>query len=403
MNVTVSPSRLSGTVSAPPSKSYLQRLLFLEYLAGKSGEISLPEQPADDVLTAKLCLTALLEGKTRFDCGESGATLRFLIPVALVKGGKFSFTGKNRLLKRPNDDLFSALSSHGITVIKTDDEITVEGKLSAGKYVLSGETSSQYISALLISLSAVDGDSEITVTGKKVSAPYIDMTLETLAKFGKTVEKTANGYKISGNGRFLMPDDITVNGDWTNSAYMLVAGAINGKVTVTGLDINDGQGDKKIIGVLKTAGAKITVGDGFVTAESPETQLQSFSFDCEDTPDLFPCLAVLGACANGTTVLSGIKRLVGKESDRLSATVSLLSAFGVKTELKENSLSVFGCPNGISFGKINTFCDHRIAVAGAVLSTKGSGGSVITDAECVNKSYPSFFVDFAKIGGKTNV
>ena len=294
---------------------------------------------------------------------------------------------------RPNQELFDVMSEHGVT-IQSDKTIKISGKLTGGEYRIRGDISSQYISGLLMALPSLREDSKIVLTTPLSSAPYVKITLEVLKKFGVNINEYEDGYQIIGNSKY--SGWVLPQGDWSNMAFFLVAGAVSGSITVNGLDVLSAQGDKKIIEILKQAGADIFLEKDSITVyQSP---LKGFTYDAEDCPDLVPITAVLGAYAKGDTVIKNVERLKIKESDRITSTISMLSGFGIKAEFDGKNLIVHG--GKPVCGEADSFNDHRIAMATAVLALGADGTSFLTGAQAVNKSYPNFFEDYQKLGGK---
>ncbi|MBE7083403.1 MAG: 3-phosphoshikimate 1-carboxyvinyltransferase [Clostridiales bacterium] len=388
-------SFLGGKISSIPSKSYAHRIAICNFLAGNLPSACCKDFTSNDMAVTESCLNALKNGEKVLDCGESGSTLRFLLPLAGVIGGEYEFIGHGKLMERPNDELFSVLESHGVTV-KKGSTILISGKLTSGKFELRGDISSQYISGLLMALPILKGDSEIVLTTPLSSAPYVEITLEVLKNFGVTIDKTENGYKIKGGQTYL--GYLIPEGDWSNSAFFLVAGAINGDITVTGLNPDSVQGDRAIIEILKSAGANLKMEKDGISVRKSE--LNAFTFDAKDCPDLVPIVAVLGAYANGKSIIKNIERLKIKESDRIVSTISMLNAFNIKAESDGKNLTVYG--GEVTGGIADSFNDHRIAMSTAILAIKAKGQSTIIGAEAVKKSYPTFFDDFVKLGGGIN-
>ncbi|MBR2499086.1 MAG: 3-phosphoshikimate 1-carboxyvinyltransferase [Clostridia bacterium] len=396
MNVVLGPSSLSGEINAIPSKSYAHRIAICNFLAGNEPSAKCGQFSSNDILVTENCLKAMRLGKKVLDCGESGSTLRFLMPLCASLGGEYTFICHGKLIDRPNDELFLAMQAHGVTAEKTD-KITLSGKLTSGEYVLRGDISSQYISGLLMALPMLDGDSRITLTTPLSSAPYVDITIEVLNGFGVKIDRTEKGFYVKGNQKFF--GEVLPEGDWSNSAFFLVAGAINGEITVKGLNQQSAQGDKYIMEILSRAGAKICVCEKGVTVK--KSALKAFSFDAEDCPDLVPISAVLASFAQGESVIRNIQRLKIKESDRVETTIKMLSAFNVKAHTDGENLFVLG---GEPVGaEVDSYNDHRIVMSSAVLALGAFGDkSIITNANAVAKSYPTFFNDYNYLGGKAN-
>ncbi len=390
----VCPSVIKGEVKAIPSKSYAHRIAICNFLAGKQPTANCTEFSSNDIFVTQDCLARVKRGERVVDCGESGSTLRFLLPLFASLGGEYEFIGHGKLMERPNDELFAVLQTHGVTVIKTD-RIKISGKLTAGEYRMRGDISSQYVSGLLMALPTLKGDSKIILTTPLASSPYVDITIEVLKGYGVEILRRDYGFYIKGNAIF--NGDVMPEGDWSNSAFFLTLGAICGSVQVNGLNVNSVQGDKAIIDVLRLAGACVLINENEITVN--KSSLNGFTFDANDCPDLVPIASVLGGYASGTTVIKNIERLRIKESDRVQTTISMLNAFGINTECMGNDLIVYG---GVPIaGKTDSFNDHRIVMSAAVLATGvQTGDSVITNYKAVNKSYPTFFNHLNSVGGK---
>ena len=397
MNVRLSNARVEGEIKAIPSKSYAHRISICNFLAGQNPSADCGEFSSKDIAATEGCLNALINGKNTLDCGESGSTLRFLIPLVASIGGEYELVGQGRLMDRPNEELFSVLQKHGVSAVKTD-KIRISGKLSWGEYQIRGDISSQYITGLLMALPLLEEDSKIVLSTPLYSAPYVDITLEVLQKYGVKIDKTPYGFYVYGGQKF--SGKIIPEGDWSNAAFFLVAACAVGKsITVSGLNKNSVQGDRRIVDVLKAAGADISwQGDKLVVNKS---SLNGFCFDANDCPDLVPIAAVLAAYANGKTVIKNIQRLKIKESDRVQTTIDMLGAFNIKAESDGQDLTVYG--GKVLGGKTNSYNDHRIAMSAAVLALGADGESEIIDAGAVAKSYPNFFEHYNRLGGKAYV
>ena len=407
---------LQGKVTPPPSKSQAHRLLICAALGTKPCAIAC-SSVNDDIIATMRCLNALgasityshgvfsvtpvsvAKGAT-LDCGESGSTLRFLMSVAAVLGADATFVGAGKLPQRPMGDLCKVLSEHGISFEKhSADElpVTCNGTLQGGKFTLPGNLSSQYLTGLLFALPLANEDCEIEITGVMTSASYIAMTLDALAITGIKIEQQGNIFKIKGRQQYDMPSAIAVEGDWSSAAFWIVAG-VTGKnpITVGGMNISSLQGDSKVIDHLRLMGAFIDVNDNGVVAMP--SHLFGAELDCTDTPDLLPILCVAAAIAQGTTVFTGVGRLRFKESDRLEAMRQVLASFGIVSQVGEDTFTVFG-NDPVASGVVNSFGDHRIAMSAAIMSCVAKGITTIDNGACVAKSYPTFFDDFAMLGG----
>lgn len=421
MNVCVSPGSLTGTVPAISSKSDAHRILIAASLSDAPTKV-LCNVRSEDILATVNCMRALgaqiddadgaftvkplrrdvSENAVCLDCGESGSVLRFLLPVVSALGKSGVFTGRGRLPERPVTDLRQVMEAHGVRFSEPGAfPIRTDGTLTAGKFTLKGNVSSQYVTGLLLALPLLEGDSEIELLPPVESASYIRMTLDTLRTFGISVECTKNRFLIKGGQRYRSPGEVTVDGDWSNAAFFLTAGALGGPVTVTGLRQDSVQGDKAVLRVLREMGAQITVQGDAVTVSGKS--LHGVPIDAADTPDLIPILSVAAAAAkNGITTVSNAGRLRIKESDRLAAICDCLRRIGVACTETDDGLVIEG-GQAICGGTVNGFCDHRMVMSMAVAASVSQGAVTIEGAQAVQKTYPHFFDDFQKLGGKSNV
>lgn len=408
---------LCGAVIPPPSKSQAHRLLICAALGADHCLLACGALN-DDLAATMNCLNALgadivyREGVfdispikqkkgSVLDCGESGSTLRFLLSVAAVLGADATFIGKGKLPQRPNSALYEVLSAHGINIVRCSDDaelpLKCTGVLQAGKYVLSGSLSSQYLTGLLLALPLAAGDSVVRITGTLASASYIDMTLDAVRTAGIKINCTGQEYHINGRQRYALPLNLRVEGDWSAAAFWIVAGVIGKRpITVSGMNLNSLQGDRCVIDYLRMMGAFIEeTSEGVVAMPS---QLFGAELDCMDTPDLVPILSVAAAVADGNTLFTNVGRLRFKESDRLSAMKSTLESFGISSQVGDDTFIVHG-GRAVACSPIDCYGDHRIAMSAAILSTVADGITTLHGVECVAKSYPHFFDDFAKLGG----
>ena len=411
MDIKVNGRGLGGSVRAIPSKSQAHRLLICAALADKPGKIRCPAVNEDIIATAR-CLSSLgakiersgdsfhvqpisKAARAELDCGESGSTLRFLLPVACALGADATFTGHGRLPDRPMAELCGALRSGGANVSADRLPVSVSGGLKAGTYRLPSKVSSQYISGLLFALPLTDGDCTVELDGRPESEPYIDMTVSALEAFGISVIRRDTSYEISGGQRYRSPGEVFVEGDWSNAAFWLCAGAIgSGDLRCTGLDAASRQGDKAVAGLLRRFGADVREKNGEVTVRP--SRLHGIEIDAGDIPDLVPVLAVTAAAAEGDTRIYNAGRLRLKESDRIASTAALLRALGANADETDDGLVIHG--GGLHGGTVDSFGDHRIAMAAATAAC-ACGDVEIIGAEAVNKSYPGFFEDFMALGG----
>ncbi|MCM1113936.1 MAG: 3-phosphoshikimate 1-carboxyvinyltransferase [Clostridium sp.] len=395
--VEIKNSILTGEVLIPPSKSAAHRAMVCSFLAG-GGTVS-PIIASNDMKAMEQVISALGSDKDTADCIESGNTLRFMIPVAAALGKTVTFTGSGRLPDRPIGDYLRLLPQHGVQCTSDGKlPLRIEGQLTSGVYEIAGNISSQYITGLLLALPILDGDSKIVLTTKLESKPYVDMTIKVMADFGVSVEECEYGYFIKG-GQSYQKRDYTVESDWSQAAFFLVAGAVNGDVTLKGLDLNSAQGDKAIVDILKAFGADIEIGENYIRAK--KSSLNGIEIDVSDIPDTVPALAVAAAFANGTTVIKGGERLRLKESDRIESVVSNLKRLGVVVEEKPDGMVITG--GNVTGAVLEGFNDHRIPMAFSVAALNAKGDTTITDAQSINKTYPTFFEDYNRLGGKANV
>jgi 3-phosphoshikimate 1-carboxyvinyltransferase len=345
-------------------------------------------------------ISSLKNDESTLNCIESGSTLRFMIPVVASLGKDATFVGEGSLLARTIGEYMQLLPQHNVTV-ESDGYLPmkISGKLSNGSYEVNGDVSSQYITGLLLALANVDGDSAIILKTPLQSKPYVDMTVKIMSDYGVNVTETEFGYLIHGGQKFKQLD-YTVEGDWSQSAFFLVAGAIGGNVKVDGLDMNSTQGDKAIVDVLKKFGANVEIGDSWV--RTCKSNLTGTEIDATNIPDLVPIIAVLASYSNGKTVIKGAERLRFKESNRIESVVSNLVKMGVDATETDDGMIINGGvkPNGTQLKGYN---DHRIVMAFSVSGLFANGKTTIDDAMSINKSYPTFFDDYNKLGGKANV
>ncbi|MBQ8391782.1 MAG: 3-phosphoshikimate 1-carboxyvinyltransferase [Clostridia bacterium] len=417
MKVILSPSKLNGTVCAPPSKSCMHRTLICAAAADRPTKIFCSSYSKDTLATIG-CLKALgakfeefdggiivypIEKGQReeciLDCNESGSTLRFMLPFAAALGKKCTLVGAKRLGERPLLPLCTAMEKHGVTPKYEGSFLPckIEGKLSGGVYEIAGDISSQFITGLLLAL-GVTGGGEIRTTTPLKSAPYIDITADIQREFGINVIKTESGYIVSEGQKYTSPEEIHIEGDLSNAAFWLVAGAIGSvdAVTCTGLREDTLQGDGKIVEILRSMGAKVEREGDRVTVY--RSKLKATVIDCSDIPDIVPILCVAATQAEGTTVFRNIERLRAKESDRVESTAKLISGLGGTITFDENTIYVTA--SKLSGGEISSFNDHRIAMSGAIASLVCEGSVTIDTAEAVEKSYGDFYEKFIMLGGK---
>lgn len=417
-DVKFSPFVPNGTVNVPPSKSDVHRAIICAAMANGVSRIS-PVALSNDIKATIGCIKALgadavlennvltVDGTNMYknktallDCGESGSTLRFFIPIAAVGNINATFVGKGKLPQRPIGIFTEALPKAG-TVCKTEGGLPLEikGQLKSGIFEIPGNVSSQFITGLLLALPILEGDSEIVLTSPLESVGYIAMTIRTMKQFGVNIQATEKGWHIKG-GQSYKTCDYTTDGDWSQAAFFMVLGAVSGKVTVKGVAKDSTQGDKKCAEILARFGAKVTQLDNEVTVEKGE--LKAITVDASQIPDLVPVLSVCAAFAEGTTKIINAERLRIKECDRLKATAELLNNLGGKVKELSGGLEITGV-SSLKGGNVNGYNDHRIVMSAAVCAARSDEDITATFAMSINKSYPDFYIDYNSIGGKANV
>ena len=406
----IEPGQRSGEVLIPASKSHAHRMLMLSALSENDSRLRC-RGLSKDILATMDCLRALgaeireeeglllirpirdvPEGERVLPCGESGTTLRLLLPLVGALGAEAVFLRKGRLPQRPLAPLDRELCRHGMRLTEEGDALHVEGQLLSGDYSLPGNISSQFISGLLLALPFLQGESRLTVEGKVESAGYLRMTEQTCVMAGVTIEKEGQNYRISGGQRSRIAGAQAVEGDWSNAAFFLCAGALSEKgVRVMGLSLQSRHGDRAVLELLRRFGAEVREeADGVLVRRG---QLRGIEIDASPIPDLIPVLSVLAAFCEGETRVYNAGRLRLKESDRLKTTAALIRALGGEAEEEPEGLVICG-KGGLHGGEAESFNDHRIAMAAAVASCGCEAPVVLHGSECVEKSYPVFWQDW---------
>ena len=411
MDLTIYPSKLAGEVTPPSSKSQAHRALIAAALGGGISTIS-NLADSQDIQATRRCLSALgalVEdlgpGTLRvhglgnsipqagpfptLDCGESGSTLRFLIPVALLVQGQAAFTGRGRLMERPlapYEDLFRGKGigwsmEHGVLTLDSGrgyDRLA----LDPGEYRLPGDVSSQFITGLLFALPLREGDSDLLLTAPLESRGYVDLTLDVLDRFGVVAEPRENGFHIP-SGQMYQARDLAVEADWSQAAFWYAANHLGGQVDILGMDPASRQGDREIAAYSR------------MLARSGQVEL-----DVSQCPDLAPPLAAMAAVRTGTTRLTNAARLRAKESDRLASVTRALRAMGGQVAEYADSLTIHGVKRLPGGGVVDCANDHRIAMMAAVCAASAEAPVKLLGAECVRKSYPEFWTHFQSLGGE---
>ena len=391
MDITITPRKLHGHITAIPSKSQAHRLLICAAFAEHETTLRCPDTNRDIEATAE-CLRSLgakiqrteesyrvspiqsIPTSAVLPCHDSGSTLRFLLPVAGALGVDTVFQMEGRLPQRPLSPMWEEMERMGCRLSRpTETTIRCQGKLSPGTFTISGGVSSQFITGLLLACALIPGESRIEITGKLESAPYVTMTLRAMETFGLPCED----FTVHGGKGFSSPGKLTVEGDWSNGAFFLAAKALGSSVEVENLSPDSPQGDRAAAELLPGLEENLTI-------------------DASDIPDLVPILAVTAAAKQGAT-FTNIGRLRLKESDRVESVLAMLRSLGGRAEADETTMTVFG--TGLIGGTVDARNDHRIAMSAAIAATVCTENVTILGAECVQKSYPQFFEEYRKLGG----
>lgn len=392
MDIKIYPQKLTGHVEAISSKSQAHRMLICAAFADQPTTI-ICNQTNKDIEATAACLRAIgadikrtensyivtpihtFPAKAVLPCAESGSTLRFMLPIVGALGMDAIFELEGRLPSRPLSPLWELMEDKGCQLSRPSiNTVQCTGQLRAGSYKIAGNVSSQFITGLLFALPLLHADSEIILTSPLESKPYVEMTQAAMECFSIR----SDTYMIKGNQHYQSPGAITIEGDWSNAAFFLAAKAIGNNVELLNLNPYSLQGDRAISDILSHIGELSTIS-------------------AKDIPDLIPILAVV-AVMNGGCIFTDIQRLRLKESDRVEAVIQMLRSLGAKAEATATSLTVY--PGQFSGGIVDSFNDHRIAMAAAIAATASSEPITITNAHCVEKSYPSFWNEYARLGGK---
>lgn len=391
MDITIFPQKLSGTITAIPSKSQAHRLLICAAFSDSVTRLNCAQTNEDIEATAG-CLNALgakitrteygyniipvtnLPEKAILNCQESGSTLRFMLPIVGALGVDTLFQLSGRLPKRPLSPLWEEMERMGCQLSRpSETTVRCVGRLASGEYTIAGDISSQFITGLLFATALICGHSQLNITGKIESLPYIKMTQLVLSAFGVNTDN----YCVSGKYPFCSPGCLDVEGDWSNSAFFLAANELGSELCVQGLNINSPQGDRAAAHLLPS--------------------LSNYcSINASDIPDLVPILAVTSGCKMGA-MFTNIGRLRLKESDRVATVVSMLQNLGIRVDVSDDTMTVH--PGRYHSCTVDSAGDHRIAMSAAIAATVADGPVTILGAECVAKSYPSFWDEFKKAGG----
>ncbi len=426
MNVKIFPTVLNGSIQSNASKSAMQRACAAALICGGKTIIHNPGISNDDraamdiiqklgaVISYDEQGNLIVESKGvtpanhTIDCGESGLSIRMFTPLAALSSNEITITGSGSLSSRPMDFFDQILPQLGVFVSSHNGKLPlkVKGPVSPSNIEIDGSLSSQFLTGLLMCY-AVSGASEVSITVNNLkSKPYIDLTLDVMKKFGMNVPENRDykSFYFSSDHKSSVSNDairsFTVEGDWSGAAFLLVAGAVSGNVQVHGLDLQSTQADRSIMLALQESGARISYYADYI--ELSQSKLKAFSFDATECPDLFPPLVALASYCEGETMLVGAKRLTHKESNRALTLQETFGRLGVEIELKDNVMLVQG-GHPVKGGQVHSHHDHRIAMAAAIAALRAEGPVEIEEAEAINKSYPEFYNDLEKLGGKVEV
>jgi len=416
LRLRIVPSKAEGSVLSSPSKSYTHRAMTLALLAeGESvlrrpllGEDTLATLDAVKAFGAKVTKDDALRitgGTLRcpdnvIDTRNSGTTIRLMAGVASLLPCVTVLTGDDSVRRRPMQPLIDALGRMGVRCESTRGNgmapLVVKGPNLGNRTEIRGDVSSQFISSLLISSALKEVDTEIVMTTPLKSRPYVDITMEMMARFGASCRSTSEGFFVDGGQRY-RPRDYTVPGDFSSAAFPLAAGALTGKVTVRNLDPKDAQGDRAFLDILRSLGARVEWNGDALTCSTAE--LHATDIDLGDAPDLFPMAAVMCAFAEGESRIYNASHVRLKESDRISATAMFLRDMGADMVEKEDGCVING-GRPLHGAKVNSFNDHRILMAAAIAALRASGETMISDGDCHRISYPDFVSDMRSLGAK---
>ena len=424
--VKIFPTKLKGTVVAPSSKSMGHREIICAGLAAGTSIIDNISMSKDIEATMR-CLKAInvavdeipsmIEGRKALqisgtghpmaaadsvDCGESGSTLRFFLPLGANLNCPLTFTGHGKLVSRPLQAYYDIFDEKFIQYFNDNGclPVTVNGRLTPGTYKLPGDVSSQFVSGLLFALPLLNGDSVIEITSPLESSAYVDMTINCLAKYGVQIENEGglhHRYLVKGKQRY-QAQDSQVEGDWSQAAFWTVGGSLGDGITCQGVNVNSLQGDQAVVDIMERMGAVIKQDANSVTVNGGATK--ATVIDAANCPDIIPVLTVLAAVSEGTTKIINAGRLRIKECDRLAAMTSELNKMGANITEEPEGLTIVGKPQGLVGGvQVDAWNDHRIAMSLAIAAQKCAAPIILTGAESVAKSYPTFWEDYKSVGG----
>lgn len=422
-SVKINPCNLSGEITIPASKSIAHRAIICAALSKGVCKIKNIDLSEDIKATINaICAlgavckiidkTLMINAEKLFsikdaiiDCGESGSTLRFLIPIVAAGGINTCFIGKGKLPSRPIGIYQECLPKAGVKLdCKNGLPLIVTGDLKPNVFLLPGDVSSQFVTGLLMALPLLDGNSELVLTSSLESQGYVEVTIDVLKSFGINIIRTERGFYIPGNQKYKSIDYL-VEGDWSQAAFFVAAATLskdkNTKITIKGLNKNSFQGDKATFEIFSKFGAKLNfIGNNLIV--KPGNRLNAINLNASQVPDLVPIVAFTSMFAKGTTIISGARRLRLKESDRLISSSLGINCLGGDSRVEPDGITVNGKMK-IKGGVVEGFNDHRIVMAASITAVRTDGEIIINDAQSINKSYPNFFNDYNKLGGNANV
>lgn len=423
-DIKITPRPLRGEVKIPPSKSISHRAIISASLSDGISEISNVSFSEDITATLEAMKslgvkvidikdetahtsTVTIDGTSNLtllrdtiDCAESGSTIRFLMPLVTLTDQRVTVTGRGRLVERPMETYYEIFDKQEIKYETSKGKlpVTIDGKLKPGTFEMRGDISSQFITGLLFTLPLLDGDSKIIITTELESKGYVDLTLDMLKKFDIEVEnKDYREFNVCGRQKY-KAHDYKVEGDYSQVAFWIVAAVLNGEILCKDIDLSSLQGDKVVLDIVKDMGGDIEQLEGAVLVKKSKTK--GTTIDASECPDIIPVLSVLAAVSQGDTRVINGKRLRIKESDRLNSTATIINSLGGDVEELEDGLLIHGVEKLKGGVTVDSFGDHRIAMALGVASVVCDEPIVITNSHVVSKSYPNFWEDFAKVGGK---
>jgi len=413
-----SKSSLKGEIDAPSSKSYTHRAIIAAALAkGKSKITNITY--SDDVYATIRAVEAFgakveqhddycyISGVKKLrkitetvDCNESGSTLRFMIPIYVLTGKRFRVTGEDSLMRRPLT-IYEELFTQDDHVFSLENGLlTVDAKLSPATYEIDGTISSQFLTGLMFALPLLKGDSTIKIKNHLESKSYIDITIDLLAEFGIKIKEIDDGYYIKGN-QIYQARDYAVEGDYSQAAFFLVGGQLNGAIRINNLDHDSPQGDQVIVDIIREMRGRVIYSEEGLVCE--KTSTKGTVIDIQDCPDLGPILSLLASVSEGTTKIINIERLRIKESDRVASTVDTLKTLGADISSKQDHILIHGKSYLKGGATVDSHNDHRIAMMVAIASLIAKEPITLTNPYAINKSYPSFYKDFQALGGKLTI